>query len=865
MKRLLLSFFTFFLFIGLYGQELEQVRVGRGGFLTTGFERVDSFYYQVGVFNDQITVGFGNTTQVIEEIGNVKDQIFVVKYDLDFNIVWTQAIRFSKDVQSFLFKHHKGYLYILGAEKGSSALFHKINRINIDDPEDVTFMLSFETDNYFGEYDFTVSDSGDIAVAGTYRSMVKFNFNGQPSEEYTCNSEQNVFLARYRYGNNTYSYSHIVQREWGRPGVNDRVFNSLAFDVNDNIHLFGYGNGSVQLDGNLGEAIGNGTAFQVAYTPENDLLLFRPSKIYAFEKVPVIPLPNGYKVLNGGLEHIVLDENLEVVSSKGLSFGTGPTFVDYTVNEDSYTCLVKYGSSIYNLNINGYKFKAPTRDYALLNFDFEGNLNWYAYFGGDSQSELAISVNYNENGNLLVCGNTNDNVDLDPTRNVRKYPYQVNRFFLAEYSVVCNGLNTGLLNSTPLTCNENGLLQFGVNGGTKPYTFYFNNENVPQYENVEVMDPGLYAAGVQDGEGCSKEIYVPVEGPSSDSDLPLQLHQSSPEFRTGFETQIFYKLENENCIPRSGSVRIVLDDQIEYLNADPLPVFVEEQVLEFEFNDLIYLDSIFKLIMDVRISQEAEFGTYLCTRIYVYDETGVEAFNNIFCKEVVNSYDPNDISVAPYGRCDENYFLQDEILEYTIRFQNLGNAEAIHVVIADTLDSRLDIQSFEQTNTSHDVKVHIEEDSILIMTFTEIYLPAEEQDEAGSNGSFSYRIKLKEGQNTGTKIRNRAAIYFDFNDPVITNTVTSTLVDALPECILTKTKNVLEGKFQLYPNPAYDRLIIQNDIRTNEEVRVFDISGRSYGVPTEYFHEKTLLDLTGLPSGIYFVRVFGEIYRFVKN
>ena len=210
-------------------------------------------------------------------------------------------------------------------------------------------------------------------------------------------------------------------------------------------------------------------------------------------------------------------------------------------------------------------------------------------------------------------------------------------------------------------------------------------------------------------------------------------------------------------------------------------------------------------------------------------------------------------------------FLEDEILEYTIRFQNLGNAEAIHVVIVDTLDSRFDIQSFEQTNTSHDVKVHIEEDSILIMTYTEIYLPAEEQDEEGSNGTFSYRIKLKENQELGAQIRNRAAIYFDFNDPVITNTVTSTLIDDLPQCIITSAKDISDSPYLIYPNPAQNYIWITDLTDTEESIRIYDAYGRNIHVDQTSLNGRIQLDIASLRAGVYYVKVIDGVYSFYKE
>ncbi len=56
-------------------------------------------------------------------------------------------------------------------------------------------------------------------------------------------------------------------------------------------------------------------------------------------------------------------------------------------------------------------------------------------------------------------------------------------------------------------------------------------------------------------------------------------------------------------------------------------------------------------------------------------------------------------------------------------------------------------------------------------------LPDSATDMAGSQGYFKFRIPLSEGLPNMTEVENTAAIYFDLNPPVITNTTNLLLVD----------------------------------------------------------------------------------------
>ena len=77
----------------------------------------------------------------------------------------------------------------------------------------------------------------------------------------------------------------------------------------------------------------------------------------------------------------------------------------------------------------------------------------------------------------------------------------------------------------------------------------------------------------------------------------------------------------------------------------------------------------------------------------------------------------------------------------------------------------------------------------------------------GSHGYVLYRIKPTSTLVLGDSILNQAAIYFDYNQPVITN-VTQTVVD--------NTTGVYTAKdiaFSVYPNPAKGAILVQSELQ----------------------------------------------------
>ncbi len=135
------------------------------------------------------------------------------------------------------------------------------------------------------------------------------------------------------------------------------------------------------------------------------------------------------------------------------------------------------------------------------------------------------------------------------------------------------------------------------------------------------------------------------------------------------------------------------------------------------------------------------------------------------CYKLFCSKDPNEKQVFPEG-----YILGDESLIYQVDFQNVGNDTAFDVVVVDTLDPNLDMSTFTPISASYP-PVFEANGSELTFTFRNIQLPDSTTDETNSNGFVKYSIKPLPGLTEGTIIENRASIYFDFNEPIVTNTV----------------------------------------------------------------------------------------------
>ncbi|MBI4646867.1 MAG: VCBS repeat-containing protein [Bacteroidia bacterium] len=140
------------------------------------------------------------------------------------------------------------------------------------------------------------------------------------------------------------------------------------------------------------------------------------------------------------------------------------------------------------------------------------------------------------------------------------------------------------------------------------------------------------------------------------------------------------------------------------------------------------------------------------------------------------SCDPNDKLVAPKGCGPFHNISKNQLLTYTVRFQNTGTGPAHNIVIRDAFNSDFDITTLQILASSHTIThTEIIPNNALIISFEGIELPDSASNPAGSNGFVTFNLYPIQNLADGTTITNQAGIYFDFNEVVLTNTTVNTL------------------------------------------------------------------------------------------
>lgn len=221
--------------------------------------------------------------------------------------------------------------------------------------------------------------------------------------------------------------------------------------------------------------------------------------------------------------------------------------------------------------------------------------------------------------------------------------------------------------------------------------------------------------------------------------------------------------------------------------------------------------------------------------------------NNQACHTavVIGSFDPNDKQVWPQG----DIHLTDEELTYKIRFQNTGTDTAFNVFIIDTLSQYLDASTFQFVSASHYCIPEIINNNVLKFSFPNIMLVDSNTNEPLSHGHVIFRIKQNSSNQVGDVIENTAGIYFDYNEPVITNTTSSPIVQEVANVNEFKLENL-----SVYPNPASDEFTVVYPNNTEGVISFFDAQGRIVYTQDVKNQKQQKINASNWEKGIYLIQ-----------
>ncbi|MFZ9942313.1 MAG: DUF7619 domain-containing protein [Bacteroidia bacterium] len=235
-----------------------------------------------------------------------------------------------------------------------------------------------------------------------------------------------------------------------------------------------------------------------------------------------------------------------------------------------------------------------------------------------------------------------------------------------------------------------------------------------------------------------------------------------------------------------------------------------------------------------------------------------EPFIDILCNQVLGAYDPNDKIGFPTGLTTNHYIYPNQQLQYRIRFQNTGNDTAFTVIIRDTLDVNLNLFTVSAGVSSHPCNFRIYGQRVLEWRFDNILLPDSNVNEPASHGFVTFTVEQIPDLPDFTTILNAAAIYFDFNAPVITNQTLHTINRNPFLTGVSEPQPLFHESFLIYPNPASESFTLMlNDQSLSKinRVEIFSMDGRMVSKPIKVQQKLSTIPIKDFVSGTFFVRV----------
>lgn len=336
-------------------------------------------------------------------------------------------------------------------------------------------------------------------------------------------------------------------------------------------------------------------------------------------------------------------------------------------------------------------------------------------------------------------------------------------------------------------------------------------------------------------------------------DLEVMITPLRNTARPGFDALYKIIYRNKGNQIQSGQVNLSYNDAIlDLVSASPPVDNLETDLLSWNFAGLQPFESRnINLTLNVNSPVEnppVNLGDILGYTAQITNNEGEETpSDNTFHvnQGVTNSYDPNDKTCLEGSNVlPENI---GKFLHYNINFENTGTAEAINIVVKDTIDTtRFDINTLQLQYASHPAYTKIT-GNVVEFIFENINLPPSSLDPIGGHGNVLFKIKTLPTLTVGDEVSNTANIFFDYNHPIDTNEARTAFNN------LAKTDFVKDSRVTVYPNPVKNKVTVkaQGNIKS---VGLYDSQGRILQSAIAGKNQITL-DLSSQQTGVYFLTV----------
>jgi hypothetical protein len=364
------------------------------------------------------------------------------------------------------------------------------------------------------------------------------------------------------------------------------------------------------------------------------------------------------------------------------------------------------------------------------------------------------------------------------------------------------------------------------------------------YSNISVVA----GVGMQD-------YYFPITISQAYNDLAVSIIPSQAP-RAGFNysnTVMYTNMGSQTAA--AGTVSFIKDPAVSFNGISEPGAIINATGFTFNFTNLLPFESrMIAVNMHVPPIPTVQIGDLLTNSADIIPLAGdlvPENNSSVSSQAVVASYDPNDKMESRGGRILITDFTNQDYLYYTVRFENIGSAAAINIMLADVLDNRLNPETLRMVSSSHDYILD-RVGNQLTWKFDDILLPATSQNPTASHGYVHFKVKPNPGYAIGDVIPNTASIFFDFNPAIVSQL---------------STNEFSESNFIVYPNPARDALTVaMTGGESISSIAIYDMLGKNiFTKKVQTGSASESVDISGISSGIYFLEVECGTAKTVKK
>lgn len=776
---------------------------------------------------------------------------FILKYNSAGNFVDARTVGVTTDIAiAGLTTNNQNQVFLFGSvldtvdmDFGPGVTFDTVpvsgNKrfiLKLDNDLNYVWHKSIVGQNSITLADLAFDSQSNLYFTGNFNSTVDFNPGPSVFNLSTTGANDGFVLSLDPNGTfiNAWKIANCTDNDYGQ---------RIIFDEYDFMYVYGVWSNLISF--------GNGTYSMTAPTTNaNDNFLMK-SDVYGN-----VLWAERVGIFIDGFSNVVTAEITYDPVNGILLGGYFSTAFDFDPSPTGNTTLTPQGSDAYLLNLDpngrfksvyGYSSSGSDLMYALATTEqggiyCGGVFRFSVDFDGGTGQYILTCPPTNSTSGFLLAMNNNTNIASG-----RVYQDQ-------NTNAVFDGTDYPLANCVVKTSEG----RYFMTSSSGNYIAFCDTGNIDiSYNNLPTT-----AIALPSVHSITSTTYNNV---FSNKDFAIQVPSGTPNgmitftninrTRSGLFVYLKVEYKNIGTTTMSGTLKVVLDNRMSYTGSIPVPQLTAADTIYYTYANLLPQES---RVIDLTVLVDG--GLAILTNLTSYAEltSSIGDINyadntDTLHQLIFGSYDPNDKQVIPEAGFTTQQIQAQEYLEYIIRFQNTGNDTAFVVQIEDTISSFLDLSTFEVISSSHPHIVQLSGNNILKFIFNNILLPDSNINEPASHGFIRYRIKVLPGTTAGNLIENTAYIYFDLNDPIITNTVST---------IISTTSSVTELSyttdfFKVYPIPAKSFVNIVPTDEKQYSYSIYNATG-SRLLLSENLTGKYQINIESLNSGIYLLRLYND-------